>query len=75
MSQLSLFRPAELVEMRDPTKAANYSPQRGTFRRDQQRRRDHGKARRHAERIYRAFQQSCDDEVPRIPARHPTSGQ
>ena len=69
MSQLSLFSPAELAEMRDPAKAADYSPQRGAFHRAQQRRRDHGKAQRHAQRIYRAFQQSCDSAVPRIPTR------
>jgi hypothetical protein len=53
--------------MRDRSAARNHSPQRDAFRREHQRRRDHGKAQRHAERIYRAFQQSCSDEVPRIP--------
>jgi hypothetical protein len=71
MSQLSLFSPADLAKMRDRTKARNYSPERAAFRRDHQRRRDHGKAQRHAERIYRDFQQSCDNEFPRIPARSP----
>ncbi|HEX9999572.1 MAG TPA: hypothetical protein VGB74_03895 [Actinoplanes sp.] len=67
MSQLSLFSRTELAEMRDRSKARNYSPERDAFRRDHQRRRDHGKAQRHAARIYQAFQQSCDGEMPRIP--------
>lgn len=71
MSQLSLFSPADLAKMRDRTQARNYSPERDAFRRDHQHRRDHGKAQRHAARIYRDFQQSCDNEVPRIPARSP----
>lgn len=71
MSQLSLFSPADVAEMRDRTKARNYSPDRDAFRRDHQRRRDHGKAQGHAERIYRDFHQSCDDEIPQIPASRP----
>ena len=72
MSQLSLFSRADLAKMRDRTKARNYSPERDAFRRVQKRRRDHGKAQRHAARIYRDFQRSCDDEIPRIPVRSPT---
>jgi hypothetical protein len=68
MSQLSLFSRTELASMLDPSKARNYSPEREAFRRDHQRRRDHGKAQRHAARIYQAFQESCDGEMPRIPA-------
>jgi hypothetical protein len=73
MPQLCLFSPAELTEMRDKTKARNYSADRDAFRRDHRRRRNYGKAKRHAERIYRDFQQSCDDEFPRIPARESRS--
>jgi hypothetical protein len=73
MTQLSLFSQAELADMRDRTKSRNYSPERDAFRRDHQRRRDHGKAQRHAARIYQAFQQSCDDEVPPIPVVETTS--
>ena len=62
MTQMSLFNRAELATMRDPTKARNYSAERDAFRRDHKRRRDHGKAQRHAQRIYRAFQQSHPDE-------------
>ena len=69
MSQLSLFSPSDLAEMRDRTRSRNYSPESEAFRRVQQRRRDHGKAQRHAARIYRDFQQSCDDEIPQIPAQ------
>jgi hypothetical protein len=67
--QLSLFSPSELAEMRDRTKKRNYSPELEAFRRDHQHRRDHGKAQRHAARIYRNFQQSCGDDPPRIPPR------
>lgn len=67
MQQLSLFSRAELAEMRDRTKRRNYSPDHDTFRRDHQRRRDHGKAQRHAARIYQVFQQSCDDREPILP--------
>jgi hypothetical protein len=63
MPQLSLFSRAELATMRD----RDHSLSTDSFRRDQLRRREHGKARRHAARIYQAFQQSCSDEVPRIP--------
>jgi hypothetical protein len=73
MSQISLFNPSEVAEMRDRTKDRNYSPERDAFRRDHQRRRDHGKAQRHAARLYRDFHQSCDDQVPQIPARRPTT--
>ncbi|MFC3742631.1 hypothetical protein [Paractinoplanes deccanensis] len=55
--------------MRDRTAARNHSPQRDAFRREHKRRRDHGKAQRHALRIYQAFQASCPDEPPPIPAR------
>ena len=71
MSQPSLFSRSELATMRDRTKARNYSPERDAFRRDHQRRRNHGKAQRHAARIYQDFHESCDDEIPRIPARSP----
>ena len=69
MTHASFFSRAELAEMRDPTKACNYSPTRDAFRRDLERRRDHGKAQRHAQRIYQAFQQSCPDDPPHIPPR------
>ncbi|GIE94523.1 hypothetical protein [Paractinoplanes rishiriensis] len=69
MAQLSFFSPAELAAMRDRTKARNHSPERDAFRRAQQRGRDHGKAQRHAARIYRDFQQSCDGKAPQIPDR------
>lgn len=67
MQQLSLFSRAELAEVRDRTRRRNYSPEKEAFRREHQRRRDHGKAQRHAARIYKAFQESCDDRVPTIP--------
>ena len=73
MTQLSLFNPSDLAKMRDRTKARNYSPERDAFRRDQQRRRDHGKAQRHAARIYRDFHRSCDDNVPQIPPQPSTA--
>ena len=73
MSQLSLFSRTELTAMRDRSKARNYSPERDAFRRDHQRRRDHGKAQRHAARIYQAFQQSGDGEMPLIPPTRPTA--
>ncbi|XVU21316.1 hypothetical protein ACQPZJ_29085 [Actinoplanes sp. CA-054009] len=53
--------------MRDPTKNRNYSPDDAAFRRDHKRRRDHGKAQRHARRIYIEFQKSLPDEPPPIP--------
>jgi hypothetical protein len=68
MPQLSLFSPSELASMRDRTKSRNHSPERDAFRREHQRRRNHGKAQRHAARIYQQFHQACDAEVPRIPA-------
>ena len=71
MSQPSLFSRSELAEMRDRTKARNYSPERDAFRRDHQRRRDHGKAQRHAARIYRDFHESGDHEIPQMPAQLP----
>ncbi|MET0417214.1 MAG: hypothetical protein ABW022_14480 [Actinoplanes sp.] len=67
MTQLSLFSRNETAAMRDVTRARNYSARRDAFRREHQRRRDHGKAQRHAARIYRAFQDFCSDEVPQIP--------
>jgi hypothetical protein len=73
MLQLSFFSRSEIAAMRDRTKARNYSRQGEAFRREHQRRRNHGKAQRHAARIYHAFQQSCGDEVPRIPPSPPLS--
>ncbi len=67
MPQPSLFSRTEIAAMRDRTKAPNHSPEADAFRREHQRRRDHGKAQRHAGRIYRAFQQSCSDDDPVIP--------
>ncbi|MEV4347453.1 hypothetical protein AB0J83_23605 [Actinoplanes sp. NPDC049596] len=72
MSQLSFFSRAELAAMRDPAKRRNYWPGEKAFRRDHKIRRDHGKAQRHARRIYLDFQQSCPDEPPPIPPRPPT---
>ncbi|GAA0510059.1 hypothetical protein Ade02nite_52860 [Paractinoplanes deccanensis] len=69
MTQLSFFSRAQLAAMRDRTAARNFSPERDAFRRDHKRRRDHGKARRHALRIYQQFQASCPDEPPPIPPR------
>ena len=54
MRQLQLFTSAELARMRDRTKARNYSPERDEFRRDHERRRAFGLARRHAERLRHA---------------------
>jgi hypothetical protein len=73
MAGSTLFGRDELSRMRDRTTRRNYSPEVDAFRRDHQRRRDHGKARRHAERIYRAFRETCDDEAPPVPPpRDPT---
>ncbi|GAA2610936.1 hypothetical protein Adu01nite_22430 [Paractinoplanes durhamensis] len=69
MTQPSLFSQAQLAAMRDPTKARNYSSDREAFRRDHKARREHGKAQRHAQRIYQEFQQSCSGEPPSLPAR------
>jgi hypothetical protein len=53
MRQLSLFTPAELAGMRDRTASRDYSPGRDEFRREHQRHRVIGLARRHAERLRR----------------------
>ena len=51
--QLQLFTSAELAKMRDRTASRNYSAERDEFRRDHERRRAFGLARRHAERLRR----------------------
>ena len=51
MRQLQLFTTAELARMRDRTKSRNYSPGRDQFRREHERHREWGLARRHAERL------------------------
>ena len=68
MRQLQLFTTAELATMRDRTKSRNYSPGRDEFRRDHQRRRAYGLARRHAASLWRAHHRS--HPVP--PAARPT---
>ena len=59
MRQLQLFTTAELAKMRDRTKARNYSPERDEFRREHERRRAFGLARRHAQRMYNSFQRAA----------------
>jgi len=80
MRQLQLFTTAELAKMRDRTKARNYSPERDEFRREHERRRAFGLARRHAERMYNSFQRAAsasekDRKDPTSPPRaaEPTS--
>ncbi|MEV4351158.1 hypothetical protein AB0J83_42415 [Actinoplanes sp. NPDC049596] len=73
MTQPSFFGRTELSAMRDSTKRRNYSPSAAEFRRDHKRRRDHGKALRHARRIYLDFQESCPDEPPPFPPISPNS--
>jgi hypothetical protein len=51
MRQLSMFTPAELAGMRDRTASRNYSPSRDEFRREHERHRAWGLARRHASRL------------------------
>jgi hypothetical protein len=64
MRQLSLFTPAQLVDMRDRTASRNYSPSRDEFRREHERHRAWGLARRHAERLRRLR------SAPRNPPSH-----
>jgi hypothetical protein len=54
MRQPSLFTRSQLAEMRDRTAARNYSPAADEFRRDHERRRAYGLARRHAQRLRHA---------------------
>jgi len=64
MRQLSMFTLAELAGMRDRTASRNYSPDRDEFRREHERHRAWGLARRHAERLRR---------LRRIPQDPPTA--
>ena len=75
MRQLQLFTRAELAAMRDPTASRNYSPERDKFRREHQRHRTWGLARRHAEKLRRArdggrerWAASTDDDGRQTPA-------
>jgi hypothetical protein len=54
MRQLQLFTSAELAQMRDRTASRNYSPERDEFRRQHERHRAWGLARRHTIKASRA---------------------
>ena len=60
MRQLSLFTPAQVAGMRDRTASRNYSPGRDQFRREHERHRAWGLARRHAERLRRLHPPTAD---------------
>jgi len=53
MRQLSMFTPAQVAGMRDRTASRYHSPGRDQFRREHERHRAWGLARRHAERLRR----------------------
>src|SRR5690349_8407126 len=54
MAQLQLFSKKELAAMRDRTRSRHYSPAGEEFRREHERHRAWGLARRHAEKLRRA---------------------
>ncbi|XVU22295.1 hypothetical protein ACQPZJ_34175 [Actinoplanes sp. CA-054009] len=55
MAQMQLFTRAKTAELRDPTKARNYSPSAAEFRRDHEKRRAWGLKARHAQKLQRLF--------------------
>jgi hypothetical protein len=66
MRQMQFFSSAELAAMRDRTASRRYSAERETFRREHERHRAWGLARRHADRLRRAHSR------PGQPAAEPT---
>jgi hypothetical protein len=60
MRQLQLFTTAELARMRDRTASRSYSPEAEEFRRNHERHRAWGLARRHAERLRRLREADLD---------------
>jgi hypothetical protein len=64
MRQLQLFTSSELARMRDRTASRNYSPERDQFRREHERHRSWGLARRQAEKLSRA--RAADSNRPPV---------
>jgi hypothetical protein len=67
MRQLQLFTTADLAKMRDRTASRNYSPERDEFRRDHERHRSWGLARRHADRLRRVRETRPPRRDDRLP--------
>jgi hypothetical protein len=77
MRQLQLFTTAELARMRDRTASRSHSPEAEEFRRNHERHRAWGLARRHAERLRRLREADLDSPARTVtaamadPASHP----
>jgi len=75
MRQLQLFTKAELAGMRDRTASRSYSPGREQFRREHERHRAWGLARRHAERLRHARNNPRNPRATSTPALSRTPAQ
>src|SRR6266498_4037083 len=64
MRQLELFTRSQLAAIRDRTRKRNYSPEKEEFRRDHQRHRRWGLARRHAQKRCRSH--GCSQECATV---------